>query len=230
MAAHTISIIGAGNMGKGIVRRLTAAGHDVLVADHTPGTAARTAADSSAGQVGRATAVEEREALGADIVILALWYPATVDYARANSGPLAGKIVIDIANPLDDTYTGLIVPPSTSAAEELAKAIPASHVVKAFNTTPAPTLARAEVDGAALDVFVAADDADAKAVVLALLEGSALRPLDAGALANARLLERLTAFGIELGQRYGLGFDFGLKYLPTHPLIANRTGSAEQVR
>ena len=210
-------------MGKGIARRLTAAGHDVLIADHTPATAARAAADSSAGQSGRATAVEERDALGASVVVLALWYPMTIDYARENSDALAGTIVVDIANPLDNTFTGLTVPPTTSAAEELAKAIPASRIVKAFNTIPAATLFRAEVDDTALDVFVASDDADAKAAVLALLEGSGLRPLDAGALANARLLERLTAFGIELGRRYGLGDEFGLKYLPSRPLSRKRT-------
>ena len=51
-----------------------------------------------------------------------------------------------------------------------------------------------------------------------LLRTPACAGLDAGALANSRLLERLTAFGIELGQRYGLGFDFGVKYLPTTDL------------
>lgn len=223
MAEQTIGIIGAGNMGKGITRRLTAAGHTVLIADHTPEKAVRVAADASAGQAGRASAAEEQDAVNAEIVIVALPYPATVAFAKAHSDTLAAKIVIDIANPLDETYTRLTVPPTTSAAEEVAKAIPASRIVKAFNTLPAPTLFRADVDGVALDVFVASDDAEAKETVLALLDGSALRPLDAGALANARLLERLDLFGIELGQRYGLGSEFGLKYLPTHSLAKTRT-------
>jgi predicted dinucleotide-binding enzyme len=54
----------------------------------------------------------------------------------------------------------------------------------------------------------------AKHAVIDALHGSGLRALDVGALANSRLLERLTAFGIELGERYKLGFDFGFKYLP----------------
>jgi len=122
MAEQTVGIIGAGKMGKGIARRLTAAGHAVLVADHPPENAARAAADASAGQTGRATASEERDVLNADIVVVALWYPATVEFAKAHGNALAGKIVIDIANPLDDAHTGLTVPPNTSAAEEFAKA------------------------------------------------------------------------------------------------------------
>jgi len=87
--------------------------------------------------------------------------------------------------------------------------------VKAFSTVPAPTLLAAEIDGAPLDTFVASDDDAAKSTVIDALQGSGLRALDAGVLANSRLLEQLTAFGIELGQRYKLGFDFGFKYLPT---------------
>lgn len=227
MTTYTIGIVGAGGMGKGIIRRLTAAGQTVLVTDHSAENAERAAAESSAHQSSQARAATLDEILSADIVIPAIPYPGTVTFATANREALTGKIVIDIANPLDGAYTGLTLSPTTSAAEELARAILASRVVKAFNTIPALTLFPADVDGVAPDVFVASDDEHAKAVVMALLEGSALRPLDAGALANARLLERLTAFGIELGQRYGIGFDFGLKYLPTRPLTNGKLGAHE---
>ena len=121
-------------------------------------------------------------------MVLALWYPATVEFATANQSALAGKIVVDISNPLDESFTGLSLPPTTSGAEELAAALPNSRVVKAFNTVPAPTLFTGEVGGTTLDTFVAADDADAKAAVMDLLRDSGLRGLDAGALANSRLL------------------------------------------
>lgn len=219
MTTHTIGIVGAGGMGAGITRRLTKAGHTVVLTDTTPETAAATATGSAA-EPGRARARSLIDVLEAEIVVLALWYPMTVDFAATHRDALAGKIVIDIANPLDATYTGLTVEPTTSAAEELARAIPDSAVVKAFNTVPAPTLLAGEVAGDGLDTFVAADDESAKNIVLQMLGRSGLRPLDAGSLDNSRLLERLTAFGIELGQRYGLGFDFGFKYLPTAPISA----------
>ena len=205
-------------MGRGLVRRLAKAGRRVMVADQHADRAEQVAAEAGADQPGTASGVPEEQALAADIVVLALWYPATVEFATANQSALAGKIVVDISNPLDESFTGLRLPPTTSGAEELAAALPNSRVVKAFNTVPAPTLFTGEVGGTTLDTFVAADDADAKAAVMALLRDSGLRGLDAGALANSRLLERLTAFGIELGQRYGLGFDFGVKYLPTTDL------------
>lgn len=214
MNSYTIGVVGAGGMGTGITRRRTAAGHTVLVTDSKPGTAAKVAADASAGQPGQARAASAADVIDAGIVVLALWYPGTADFAATHSAALAGKIIVDIANPLDATYTGLTLEPTTSAAEELARAVPGSTVVKAFNTVPAPTLLAAEIDGASLDTFVASDDDAAKHTVIGALHGSGLRALDAGALANSRLLERLTAFGIELGQRYELGFGFGFKYLP----------------
>ncbi len=59
-----------------------------------------------------------------------------------------------------------------------------------------------------------------------LSRDTGLRGLDAAALAHSRLLERLTASGIEIGQRYGLGFDFGVKYLPTTGLSVKSPESA----
>ena len=211
--ARTVGIVGAGGMGTAITKRLTHAGHSVLITDSKP-EAAALAAKEGDGEPGRAQASSIEEVLAAEFVILALWYPGTTEFAARHSEQLGGKIVVDIANPLDSSFTGLTTDPSTSAAEEVAAALSDSAVVKAFNTVPAPTLLPGAVGGVELDTFVAGDDQQAKDAVMGLLSGSGLRALDAGSLANSRLLERLTAFGIELGQRYGLGFGFGFKYLP----------------
>ncbi len=215
--AQKIGLIGAGNMGAGIVARFTQAGHTVLVSGSDP-EKARVTAQHSAVLPGSATVVEESEALAADVVVLALWYPATIEFAKSHTDALAGKIVIDIAIPLDASFTRLAIPGDTSAAEELAKVLPESHVVKAMNTIPASILMAAQIDGLTVDAYVAGDSQSAKDTVLSLLEGSGLRGIDAGALDNARLLERLTAFGIELGQRHDLGFNFSWKFLPTRDL------------
>jgi NADPH-dependent F420 reductase len=221
MSEQTIGIVGAGGMGRGIARRLTTAGRSVLITDNKDDAAARVAQEASQGRPGTAHTASLEDVLSSDMVVLALWYPGTVDFATQHATALSGKIVIDIANPLSDTFTRLTVPPGTSAAEELARAVPGITVVKAFNTVPAPTLFDGTVGGTGLDTFVASDDDNAKKEVIALLDGSGLRALDAGSLDNAQLLERLCAFGIELGQRYQLGFNFGIKYLPATELTSS---------
>jgi 8-hydroxy-5-deazaflavin:NADPH oxidoreductase len=220
--AALIGLIGAGRMAAGIARALSQAGRSVCICDRVPARALALAG----GQV-RAGSVED--ALQAPIVILALRFPAPVEFARAHARELAGRVVVDIATPLDDSYEHLVLPPTTSGAEELARAIPHARVVKAFNTNLAVTLSAGGIDGEELDTFVASDDAEAKRMVIEALAGTGLRALDAGALANSRVLEAMAAFGIELGDRYGLGEsqEFGFKYLPRRldPADARQLGS-----
>lgn len=210
---RTIGIIGAGNMGRALATRLGGAGYDVTIADRGAGEAAAVAAGLNGVRADGLDAV-----LTADAVILAVWHHDALAIAGEHAAELAGKLVIDIANPLDETYTALSVAPTTSAAELLAEALPDAMVVKAFNTTPAALLVAGGLGGVGLDVHVASDHQDARAQVLSWVAEIGLRPIDAGALANARLLERLQAYGIELGMRYGLGFDFAFTFLPAGPL------------
>jgi NADPH-dependent F420 reductase len=210
-----IGIIGAGGMGRAISRRLALGGQSVLLADRSAEKAREVARAASEGAPGEVRAVSTEDAMGGDIVVLALWYPGTAELAEQHADRLRGKIVVDISNPLDESWIRLGIEPTTSGAELVAAVIPESRVVKAFNTTTSPPLERGEVDGTTLDTFVASDDDDAKQAVIELAGRMGLRALDAGALENARLLERLTAFQIELGNRYGIeGLAFGFKYLP----------------
>jgi 8-hydroxy-5-deazaflavin:NADPH oxidoreductase len=217
MGTRTVGIAGGGNMARAVARHLAAAGHTVLIFDRKPESAAKVAAEAGDGQPGSVRPADVDQVLAAAIVVIAMWYPGSVDFAVAHAAALAGKIVVDIANPLDETFTGLNIAPTTSAAEELARALPGSSVVKAFNTQGAATLLAGAVGDTPLDTYVASDDADAKAVVLELVRGSGLRGIDAGKLANARLLERLCAFGIELSMRYNVD-KFGFKFLPVGEL------------
>ncbi len=104
--------------------------------------------------------------------------------------------------------------PGTSAAEEIAKKLPADAVVlKAFNTTFAKTLVDGEVDGERLDVFIAGDAKEPKQKVSKLVEDSGLRPIDAGALERARQLEAIGFLGIALQPELGTGFQSAWKIL-----------------
>jgi 8-hydroxy-5-deazaflavin:NADPH oxidoreductase len=208
----SIGIVGAGNMGRSIATQLGKADERVLLADRDPAKAEGVVAEIGASDgVG---AAEIDDALASDVVVLALWYPVTIEFAGDHAAELEGKIVVDISNPLDDSWTRLATDPSTSSAELLADRLPQSGIVKAFNTTHAPALLDGQVDQAPLDVLLASDDGDAKSRVSELVRAAGLRPVDAGALDNARLLERLTAFQVELSQRYDLDFRLTFKLLP----------------
>jgi predicted dinucleotide-binding enzyme len=113
---------------------------------------------------GSASALEPGTPFGGEVVVLALYYPGIKDAAREYGDRLAGKVVVDISNPVDtQTWDRLATAPGTSAAEEVAEIVPeGSPVVKAFNTTFAGTLVAGEAAGQQLDVLIAGDDAGAK--------------------------------------------------------------------
>jgi predicted dinucleotide-binding enzyme len=129
--------------------------------------------------------------------------PVVAQYGDA----LAGKVIVDISNPFNAAADGLDIPEGTSIAQEVAKVAPASaSVVKAFNTIFGAVLAH----GRPLDVFMAGDDARAKAGVAEFVESLNLRPLDVGGLNMAHWLEGtgLVLMGLA---RHGVGnFDFAL--------------------
>ena len=197
-----ITVIGAGNMGSAFVKQLSRAGHQVSVsARHLDKAQALAAANAGV----RAVAISEA-ATSADVFILATGYGDAVN-ALQSVGDLTGKVVIDITNPLTADYMGLTLGYSTSAAEEIAKALPGASVVKAFNTVLAQVLAEGADfgQGQTVPVFIAGDDEHAKATTKALAESIGFTTVDAGSLKNARYLEPLAGLNIYLAYGAGLG-------------------------
>ena len=220
-----VSIIGAGNMAAGIGTRALAGGHSVRLADRDPAKAKALAEDlrervsgagvSGAGVSGADVAGADGAGVaiaGADIVVLALPYAAAEEVAAAHRDELAGKVVVDISNPVDfATFDSLVVPAGTSAAEQIAAAAPGAWVVKAFNTTFAGNLVSGEAGGAPLDVFIAGDDADARRAVAELAASGGLRPIDAGPLKRARELEGFQFLHMTLQQVLGTNWSSAIK-------------------
>jgi 8-hydroxy-5-deazaflavin:NADPH oxidoreductase len=207
-----ITIIGAGNMGRGIATRAIAGGHDVEVLDRDPAEA-RTLAD----QLGdSASALDPAAAFGGEMVVFAGYYPAIKEAVEQYAERLDGKVVVDITNPVDtETWDRLATPASSSSAEEVAQLVPqGTPVVKAFNTTFAPTLLAGEVEGQQLDVLIAGDDDDAKQRVSQLVADGGLRPIDVGPLRRAQQLEQLGFLHISIQQPLGLGFASTIKLHP----------------
>ena len=212
MAALTI--LGTGNMARGIATRAIAAGRQVRILGRTEDAASQLASDigggASAGTVDAAIGDVET----GDLVVLAVWYPVATELLRQHAQALAGTTVIDITNPVDTaTFDGLVTPAGSSAAEQLAGLAPEVSVVKAFNTTFAGTLVAGEVGGQPLDVLVAADDDAAKQAVLEFANEAGLRGVDAGPLRRARELEALGFLHMTLQQSLGTGYGSTVKFL-----------------
>ncbi len=165
-----VSIIGSGNMGQAIAGIVTKGGNTVEVLS---------------------TSDVARPVTG-DIVVLAVPYPAVSDVIAERGDQLAGKVVVDITNPLDfETFDSLTVPADGSAAAEIAEALPQSRVLKAFNTTFAGTLVSGSVGPVPTTVLIAGDDADAKSLLAGVVSAGGLKAVDAGSLRRARELEAL---------------------------------------
>lgn len=165
-----VTVIGAGSMGTAIAGLAEKGGHTVQLLG-------RDGAD---------------QAVTGDVVVLAVPYPSLREIAEQRGDELAGKVVVDITNPLDfQTFDSLVVPADGSAAAELAGLLPGSSVVKAFNTNFVATLTSGTVGGAPTAVLIAGDDADAKGRVSEVVTGAGLRAVDAGTLKRARELEAL---------------------------------------
>jgi 8-hydroxy-5-deazaflavin:NADPH oxidoreductase len=211
-----ITIIGAGNMGRGIGTRAVVGGHSVTFVDANPEAAEKTAADvkASAKKDAKVSTASLGDVQLGDIVVLAVWYGTNLDLAKQLGNKLAGKVVVDIANPLNSTYDGLATAPDSSSAEDLAKvAAPGAKVVKAFNTTFAGTLVAGQVAGQKLDVFIAGDDAEAKAKVAQLVTDGGMRAVDAGPLHRARQIEGMQLLHIVLQGTLGTNWGSTLKIL-----------------
>ena len=205
-----VTIIGTGNMGRGIATRLLAGDHSVtLLGTETAkaeALAGELSGDVRAGQVG--------DPLVGDVVVLAVWYPAAVDDILSRYGDqLDGKVVVDITNPIDvDAFEPLELE-AGSAAQEIAAKAPGAKVVKAFNTTFAGTLVAGGVAGQPLDVLIASDADDAKQTVSRIVTDAGLRPIDAGPLRRARELEALGYLHMVVQQPLGTGFSSAVKIL-----------------
>ncbi|RSN21397.1 NADP oxidoreductase [Amycolatopsis sp. WAC 01416] len=197
-----ITLIGTGNMARAIGTLAVAGGNTVEVM----GRDQAKADDLAKALGGGATAGEWGAAPAGDIVITALLADGVVPVVAEYGDALADKVIVDISNPFNATSDGLAHREETSIAQEAAKVAPAgANVVKAFNTVFRNVLEKGRPD-----VFIAGDDARAKAGVAAFIESLGLRPLDVGGLKMAHWLEGMGVVTMGLA-RNGVGhWDFAL--------------------
>ncbi|MEV0206938.1 NAD(P)-binding domain-containing protein [Streptomyces sp. NPDC050788] len=190
---NSISIVGLGHMARALAGRALAGGNTVELVGRDQAKAKELAAT-----LGGATVGTYGTAPAGDLVILAAPYAGAVAVVREYGDALRGRTIVDITNPVAPDLRGFVVPRDSSGAQEIAGAAPDdAHVVKAFNTVFSHVLASETAEGRPLDldrpldVFIAGDDAQAKARVSEFIESLGLRPWDTGELFMARALENV---------------------------------------
>lgn len=196
-----VAIIGTGNMASGLANALAGAKHEVVIGSRDPAKAAALAEKIGQGMQGGGLAAAAKLA---EVVILAIPFGGAAD-AIKEAGDLAGKVLIDISNPISADYKSLVIGHTTSAAEEIQALAPKARVVKAFNTIFAQLLPAEARQGRTLQVLVAGDDEAAMAQVSALAQSMGFEALNAGPLSNSRFIEPIGEMNIHFGYFLGKG-------------------------
>ena len=220
-----IAVLGTGMVGRTIAGALAGLGHDVVIGTRDPqATLARTEPDMMgtapfaqwhAANTGIGVATFADAATGAELIVNATNAAGSLAaLSAAGSGNLAGKVVMDISNPLDFSQG---MPPSLnpvntdSLGEQIQRSFPEAKVVKTLNTMNAHVMVDpARVAGGDHSVFVSGNDADAKAAVTAILKGFGHRDvIDLGDITSARGAEMILPIWLRIWGALGTGeFNF----------------------
>jgi NADPH-dependent F420 reductase len=195
---------GTGDQGRGLARRLSMAGHQIIIGSRDAGRAKSAAADIGGGPL-LDGGLNHEAAADADVVVVAIPWEGHADVLSELAGPLAGKIVIDCVNPIGFDSRGAypIGVPEGSAAEQAASVLPGSTVVGAFHHVSAQLLLDPDVDSMDLDVLVLGDDRASTDLVIALAgEIPGMRGVYGGRLRNCGQVEALTANLVSINRRY----------------------------
>jgi NADPH-dependent F420 reductase len=197
----TVGILGTGRMGVRLAEEFAKAGNRVMLGSRDTRRAERIVQGLKVFGI---TPGSYEQAVQAELVLPAMFLrDGMVDTLRPYREQMAGKIVIDISNPFNDDYSDFILPWNTSGAEELQRQFPEWRIVGAFKNVWWEVFDAPTFDGTVSDVFVVGDDHAAKQAFIEIAEPMPFRFVDAGRLANARVVERMTLLSGELGQRYG---------------------------
>ena len=217
MVKTAVAIIGAtGKMGSAIAKALAKGPYRLLLFSHNA-----EKLEQLKVEIQTTTPLADLDGVGcpadasweADVIIPAVPYVNEKEVAEQIKAVATQKVVVSLANPLNETYDGLLTSPTTSAAEELQKLLPSSKVIKAFNTTYAADFSQPVINGQQVDGFIAGNDEDALQVVKGLVETAGFNPVIAGDLTVSRTLEAMQLLLIQLTIRNGYNWQAGFKIL-----------------
>jgi 8-hydroxy-5-deazaflavin:NADPH oxidoreductase len=203
-----IGILGAGKVGGALGEAWARQGHEIVFGVRNLDAPSLQAILKRCG--GKASARTPAHAVrAADVVLVALPWPATKPVLE--SLDLRGKVLMDCTNPFRPDLSGLEVGTTTSGGEMVAEWAAGSRVVKIFNTTGFGNMVNPLYDGKPIPIFYCGDDASAKNIAAGLAGDLGLDPIDAGPLANARLLEPHALLWVWLAVKGGMGRNFAFQ-------------------
>lgn len=191
-----IGILGAGNVGRALGEGWKKAGHDVVYGSRTPGEGTVSLADAASRPV----------------VVLTVPYVGAEETLRA-LGDFGGRVLVDATNAIKPDFSGLLLSNDTSAGEQVGEWATGAKVVKAFNTIGYEIMLNPVINGTAVSLLYAGDDIDAKATVSQLAADLGFDPVDAGNLAQSRLLEAFAWLWITMAFKTGHGRTIGFRFL-----------------
>jgi 8-hydroxy-5-deazaflavin:NADPH oxidoreductase len=200
-----IGILGSGLMGGKLGTVLARAGHEVVFSYSRSVSKLQRLAKEAGGKARAGTVAEA--AAQADALLLAVHW-ARVDEVLAQTGSLAGQILLTCSLPMSEDDTHLVIGQSSSGAEALAAKLPRAHVISAFGTVPSEVLysvfARRRKRSAAPHLVYCGDHQGAKRIAARLIRDTGFTPLDVGPLSIARYLEPFTLLIAQIAY-YGKG-------------------------
>jgi|SRR5215469_4023016 len=191
-----IAVLGFGNVGAQLSKLWAKKGHEV-----TTGLREGSKDRQKASDAGVSVATPADAAKAADVVVIAL--PWTAVESVVKTLPLDGKVVMDASNPIGSDLS-VQVPPAGSAGQQVAQWGKGARVVKAFNT-----IGSALMGDSSFDMMYCGDDAAAKKVVDSLIADTGMKPVDVGALSNARYLEQIAGLWVDIVVKQGRSSSFG---------------------
>lgn len=206
-----IGIIGAGDVGSTLGKAWAKRGHKVVFGVRNIQSPKAKSLLNSAGPNIHVDKILEAVHFG-EVIVLAVPWEAVQETINSVDN-LSGKILIDPSNPIKSDLKGVVVPLSTSAAEEISKLAKGAKVVKAFNAIGAKTLNNLQFGSHKADAFICGDDLVAKSEVKKLAMEIGFDVVDVGPLSNAKLLENLALLWFELAFRQRMGPNIAFKLL-----------------
>jgi hypothetical protein len=204
-----VSILGTGKMGSAVGRKLAAAGYQVVFGSRNPEQNASRFTDLPNIMV-----MSNADAADAsNVILVAVPWTAALDLLNSLNSYVAGKVIVDMTNPLSPDISYLTVSGNDSAAEQLASHLQQARVVKAFNMITADNFPNSDFYGEPAQIMYCSDHDSAKDVARLLIEAAGYVPKDCGALSNARYVEGVAMLWIQLAFWEDKGTAWGIKII-----------------
>jgi predicted dinucleotide-binding enzyme len=201
MDKKRIGILGSGNVGKSLAVGFLGLGCEVRIGSREPEKLAGWVEEQ--GDRASAGTFAQVAAFGEILVVATLW--GGTEHALRLAGPpnFAGKVVIDVTNPLDGAEPGklprLALANTDSGGEQVQRWLPGARVVKAFNTVGAAHMVHPQFPGGPPDMFICGEDEAAKKTVSEICTAFGWGTVDLGGISGARALEPLCILWVEYG-------------------------------